>query len=370
MASKYAKARKSKKNRAKSQKGKQQLSSTAPRNKKGKASSKNSPSKNQRASSHQKDIRAISDPKLDQKKQKDIKETSERKVEKKPEVVEAPNSEKTETKKYSNGIKDEKADCVNKIKVLPDFKRIALVTVLVLALVGVALSAILLFIQEVGIRQQEAERAAIEVPEVPEEELMDNPIDFASLQARNPDIYAWITVPNTSINLPILQSGDDMDFYLEHNMDGDYSQYGEIYSHQLNTKDFDDPVTVLYGHNFYGTDIMFTNLHNFEDAGFFAENSVFYIYTPHKVLTYQIVSVRETGNELILSAHDFLDKNEQQKYFDTMVAPIDGTGQVRSGVSLVGGESRIVQLSTCTEPSNSAKRFIVTGVLVDEKQTK
>ena len=27
------------------------------------------------------------------------------------------------------------------------------------------------------------------------------PIDFASLQARNPDVYAWITVPGTNIDI-------------------------------------------------------------------------------------------------------------------------------------------------------------------------
>ena len=49
------------------------------------------------------------------------------------------------------------------------------------------------------------------------------PIDFASLQARNPDVYAWITVPGTNIDYPILQSDGDNSYYLDHTMDGESS---------------------------------------------------------------------------------------------------------------------------------------------------
>ena len=35
------------------------------------------------------------------------------------------------------------------------------------------------------------------------------PIDFASLKETNPDIYAWIEIPDTNVNYPIVQSADD-----------------------------------------------------------------------------------------------------------------------------------------------------------------
>lgn len=48
------------------------------------------------------------------------------------------------------------------------------------------------------------------------ESLADNPIDFASLKETNDEIYAWINVPGTKVDYPILQSKESDDFYLKH----------------------------------------------------------------------------------------------------------------------------------------------------------
>ena len=80
-------------------------------------------------------------------------------------------------------------------------------------------------------------------------ELADNPIDFDSLIEKNEDIYAWIYVPDTHINYPVVQSQTDDNFYLDHDIYGNYSFAGAIYSQVCNNKFFTDRVTVLYGHN-------------------------------------------------------------------------------------------------------------------------
>ena len=44
---------------------------------------------------------------------------------------------------------------------------------------------------------------------------LDPYVDFGELQARNPEIYAWITVPGTRVDYPILQrEGSHQDYYL------------------------------------------------------------------------------------------------------------------------------------------------------------
>ena len=58
--------------------------------------------------------------------------------------------------------------------------------------------------------KKQAEALADSYSLVTEENTADirpaNPVDFAALQERNSEIYAWIIVPNTEIELPILQS--------------------------------------------------------------------------------------------------------------------------------------------------------------------
>ena len=52
-----------------------------------------------------------------------------------------------------------------------------------------------------------------EVKKEPEDEgsksKVDIPIDFAALKEKNPDVYAWISIPGTAIDYPVLQREND-----------------------------------------------------------------------------------------------------------------------------------------------------------------
>ena len=65
-------------------------------------------------------------------------------------------------------------------------------------------------------------------------ELADNPIDFNKLKGINDEIYAWIYIPNTNIDYPILQSKSSDFFYIDHDVYKNYQFAGSIYSESLN----------------------------------------------------------------------------------------------------------------------------------------
>ena len=226
--------------------------------------------------------------------------------------------------------------------------------------------------QQVLIGKSAAEINATETPDMPAEEtvkLVNNPIDFDELQAENSDVYAWIYIPKTNINLPVLQHPSDDNFYIDHNRYGAYSVEGAIYSQMMNSTDFSDPVTLLYGHNLK-SETMFSQLHYFESEEFFAENDEMYIYTPGHILTYRIVSAYQYDNRHIMNSFDFEDPATLQKYFDFVSNPDALICNVREDVALSASEDKIVQLSTCTGDSNRViRRYIVTGELVDDQPT-
>lgn len=219
--------------------------------------------------------------------------------------------------------------------------------------------------------QQVNEQPIPEIPDAEESEdtRMQNPVDFNALKNDNPDIYAWIYIPNTNINLPVLQHVSDDNFYLDHNKDGEYAFEGAIYSQSVNSTDFSDPVTVLYGHNLLNN-TMFTQLHYFENSEFFNDNEAMYIYTPGHVLTYRIIAAYQYDNRHIMNSFDFSDPNVVQSYFDFVSNPDALICNVREGVSLDATQDKIVQLSTCISGSTSSnRRYIVSGVLVDDQPT-
>ncbi|MBR2724124.1 MAG: class B sortase [Ruminococcus sp.] len=198
--------------------------------------------------------------------------------------------------------------------------------------------------------------------------LVDNPINFEELTALNPDLYAWIRIPNTAIDNPVAQSSNsDQNFYLHHNYLGNYEFAGTIYSQRHNTKYFIDRVTVLYGHNMLnGT--MFADLHKFSDEDFFEENDTMYIYIDGHILTYKIFAAYEYDDRHILNSFEFHDDEVYEKYLQDCLSPQYSNSIVREGTTL-GVEDKILTLSTCTN-YNSNRRFLVQGVLIKDEKTR
>lgn len=191
-------------------------------------------------------------------------------------------------------------------------------------------------------------------------------VDFAELKSINTDIYAWIYIPNTNVDYPVLRGAADKDdfFYLDHNMYRQYQFAGSVYSELKNNPDMHDPVTVLYGHNMRDGS-MFATLHQFSKADFFDDNTTAFVLTEDKILTYLIYAAYTFDNRHILNSYDFNNAESFQEYLDSTLKPRSFDYNVRENVELTT-ENRILTLSTCTESSGT--RFLVQGVLVDEHE--
>lgn len=187
------------------------------------------------------------------------------------------------------------------------------------------------------------------------------PIDFASLQARNPDVYAWITVPGTNIDYPILQSDGDNSYYLDHTMDGESSPEGSIFTEKYNSKDFEDPNTVIYGHNMKNGS-MFQNLHNYQEREFFDNNRDVTIYTPDAIRHYKIFAAYFYDNRHILSSFDFSDPWVYKQYLDQIFSIRDMNSFIDTDTK-IGVEDKIITMSTCYGTQHDV-RYLVQAVLV------
>lgn len=189
-------------------------------------------------------------------------------------------------------------------------------------------------------------------------------VDIQALQENeNEDIYAWITVPGTVIDYPVLQHPEELDYYLDHNVDHSKGYPGSIYSQNLNSKEWDDPNTVLYGHNMKNGS-MFAGLHLYEDPEFFEENQYIYIYTQGYVRVYHIFGAYEYGNQHLLLAIDTKDPVAFAKYL-VEVQGLKGMRDHFNEELSVGIEDKLLTLETCIA-NKPDKRYIVQAVLEAE----
>lgn len=204
-----------------------------------------------------------------------------------------------------------------------------------------------------------------------EVELPENPIDFAALKEKNPDVIGWITVKDMNIDYPVLQSGIDKkeDFYLKHDIDGKWKNAGSIYVQRYNNDSFLDRNTILYGHHLSDKS-MFTPLWDLRKAEEFKKYDTVYIYTPGHILTYKIFSAFIYDDRHILNAFDFSNAEEYNAFLDDCFNPRTLVKNVREDVK-VTPEDRIITLSTCTNSYYySDERFLVVAVLTNDTKTK
>lgn len=196
-------------------------------------------------------------------------------------------------------------------------------------------------------------------------EEQDEVIDFEYLKTINEDIYAWITIPGTNIDYPILRHPTDNGFYLNHNLDGSYGYPGCIYTEDLNSMDFTDPNTLIYGHNLKSK-TMFTELHKFENKDFFDANDQVIIYLPDKTLHYKIFAAHVYDDRHVLYSFDFTDPDIYESYLQAIYDIRDMGANINRDLT-VTSEDKIITLSTCMpNKSDAEKRLHVHAVLQEE----
>lgn len=201
--------------------------------------------------------------------------------------------------------------------------------------------------------------ASSETPTIVEE---NTNIDFEALQRRNPDVYAWIEVPGTNVNYPILQHATDNSYYLTHTIDHEKTVAAAIYTENYNAKDFEDLHTVIYGHNMKNK-TMFRTLHNFENYDFFKDNRDVIIYLPNQTRYYKVFAAYTYDNRHLLFSFDWSSPEAFQDYIDEIMSIRDFGANIDKDMN-VTGDDKIITLSTCVNSGDSTKRYLVQAVLV------
>lgn len=174
---------------------------------------------------------------------------------------------------------------------------------------------------------QEVVETYVEPDPIPVEEQDDTSawppiVDFAALQAENPDVAGWIRIPGTTVDYPIL-TNEENDYYLRRNMSGAYSIAGAIFADYQNAPDLLDNHLVIYGHHMQ-TPTMFHDVARYSNRDFFDAHRVIYIETPETTYVCRPVGMY-TAPQTEYEARKVIFDGAQdyQGYFDDRMARRD-----------------------------------------------
>lgn len=184
--------------------------------------------------------------------------------------------------------------------------------------------------------------------------------DLAACLAQNDDFIAWIRIPGTNVDYPVVWT-DDAEYYLYHTFTGKQGAAGTLFS--LMKTDYSIPSRniAIYGHHLKSTgEKMFTSLMRYKDADFYAGHETVLLDTLYESGAYRIFAVLNFhSGEWDASQADF----ENDAAFRDFIQYAKRNALYDTGVT-VGAEDSILTLITCDRSyGGKAGRLAVVAVL-------
>ena len=184
--------------------------------------------------------------------------------------------------------------------------------------------------------------------------------DLAACLAQNDDFIAWIRIPGTNVDYPVVWT-DDADHYLHHTFTGKQGAAGTLFS--LMKTDYSIPSRniAIYGHHLKSSgEKMFTSLMRYKDADFYAGHETVLLDTLYESGSYRIFAVLNFhSGEWDASQADF----ESDAAFLEFIRYVRRNALYDTGVT-VGAEDSILTLITCDRSyGGKAGRLAVVAVL-------
>lgn len=182
---------------------------------------------------------------------------------------------------------------------------------------------------------------------------------FAAAYEVNSEIIGWLNIPNTNMNLPVLQH-EDNDYYLNHNFEGDYDPNGVPFmDFRNNAKDLDNN-TLIYGHN-WESGQMFHSLLLYEDVEFYKQNPVITFDTVYEESQWKVISCLEANTDAnigeVFNYWNFIrtdDPEKMQWYIDEVLARSFFTTTVDVNV-----DDKLLTIQTCANDRYNTKVCLV-----------
>ena len=181
-------------------------------------------------------------------------------------------------------------------------------------------------------------------------------VDFDSLKKINKDIVGWLYIPSLDISYPVVHGTDD-DYYLHRTFARKDNFAGSIFVEAKNHGNFQDPNTIIYGHNM-NDGSMFGKLSRLTSEEKYQDDPYIWILTPEQNYQYEMFSLHVT--KVDSSVYTLFTGTDHR--FITWALDMQSQSKAELREQRFSLESRIISLSTCT--TDSSTRYVVQAVRV------
>lgn len=185
---------------------------------------------------------------------------------------------------------------------------------------------------------------------------VDNTLSFDQLQAKNADVFSWLTIYGTHINYPILH-GEDNKRYVNTDPQGNYSLSGSIFLDFRGHRDLHDFNNLLYGHHMAGG-MMFGDIDLYLEQGFLDSHQYGKLFLDGKEYGLEIFAVLKG---------DALEEN-------LFAGPLETEAQKRAYLALIKDHAlfyndigittndRLLILTTCADGRETDRHLLVAKI--------
>lgn len=185
----------------------------------------------------------------------------------------------------------------------------------------------------------------------------------------NSDMAAWLHIPDTEIDYPVMWTPADEEYYLRRGFDGSSNRNGCLI---LDTDSCLEPLTtnlIIHGHNMK-SGAMFGTLTDYEDEDFCKEHMQIILYTEECQRNYEVLAVFRSQvykkTDQVFKFYKFFQADTAEE-FDDFYQNIKALSLYDTGVTAEFGD-HFITLSTCSYHVTNG-RFVVVAKEVETGDT-
>lgn len=183
--------------------------------------------------------------------------------------------------------------------------------------------------------------------------------DLAALQSENPDCVGWLTIPDTTVDYPIVWTPNDPEHYLRRDFYGNYASGGTPFLDGRNEAQAKGQNLIVYGHNMLDGS-MFKPVLQYFTPNFQVTHEDIYLELNGAQYRYQVIAALETNTRS--PVYTYTDLNNTAEMEDFRAALLEETS-----LDAVPQAEGYLTLSTCNTQGGDS-RVLVIAALVEEVQ--